>query len=56
MTKSYTENCVARWMGVLIVIALLAGMRLVLARNDAADEAVATIRPKAIRADMRFVT
>jgi hypothetical protein len=42
-------------MGVLIVIALLAGTRLVLARNDAADEAAATIRPEAIRADMRFL-
>jgi hypothetical protein len=55
MTKSYTENRVARWMGVLIVIALLAGTRLVLARNDAADEAAATIRPEAIRADMLFL-
>jgi hypothetical protein len=42
-------------MGVLIVIALLARTRLVLARNDAADEAAATIRPEAIRADMRFL-
>ncbi len=53
--KSYTENRVARWVGALIVFALLAGTRIVLAGNDAADEAAATIRPEAIRADMRFL-
>jgi hypothetical protein len=55
MTESYTENRVARWMGVLIVIALVAGTRIAFAGNDAADEAAATIRPEAIRADMRFL-
>lgn len=55
MKKSYTENRIARWMSALVVIALLAGTRIVLAGNDAADEAAATIRPEAIRADMRFL-
>ena len=55
MKRSYTENHVARWMGAMIVIALLAGTRIAFAGNDAADEASATIRPEAIRADMRFL-
>src|ERR1700756_4007096 len=55
MKKSYAENRVARWMSALILIALLAGTRMVLAGNDAADEASASIRPEAIRADMRFL-
>jgi hypothetical protein len=55
MTKSYKENRVARWMGAVVVITFLAGTRIVLAGNDAADEASATIRPEAIRADMRFL-
>src|SRR5580704_6430457 len=55
MKKSYTETRVACWMGALIVIALLAGTRIVLAGNDAADEASASIRPEAIRAKMRFL-
>src|SRR5580704_7081708 len=55
MTNSYTENCAARWMGAVIVIALLAGTRIAFAANDAADKASATIRPEAIRADMRFL-
>jgi hypothetical protein len=42
-------------MGALIVITLLAGTRIAFAGNDAADEASATIRPEAIRADMRFL-
>lgn len=44
----------AFWMGVLSVIALL-GATTVHGRNDGADEAAATIRPEAIRADMRFL-
>src|SRR5246127_3878314 len=55
MKKSYAENRVARWMSALILIALLAGTRIVLAGNDAADEASASIRPEAIRANMRFL-
>ena len=55
MKKFYTENRVARWMGAVIVIALLAGTRMAFAGNDAADKASATIRPEAIRADMRFL-
>jgi hypothetical protein len=55
MKKSYTENRLAPSIVVLLVIALLAGTRIVLAGNDAADEASATIRPEAIRADMRFL-
>jgi hypothetical protein len=55
MKQSYKENRVARWVGVLIVIALVAGTRIVLAGNDAADDAAASIRPEAIRADMRFL-
>jgi hypothetical protein len=55
MKRSYTENRVARLMGALIVITLLAGTRTAFAGNDAADEASASIRPEAIRADMRFL-
>jgi hypothetical protein len=55
MKKSRTGNRFAHWIGVLIVISLLAGTRIVLAGNDAADEATTTIRPEAIRADMRFL-
>jgi hypothetical protein len=55
MKKSHTENRVARWMGTLIVIASLAGTRVVLAGIDSADEASAAIRPEAIRADMQFL-
>jgi hypothetical protein len=55
MKKFYTENRVARWMGAVIVIVLLAGTRIAFAGNDGADEAAATIRPEAIRADMRFL-
>ena len=38
-----------------MVITFLAGTRIAFAGNDAADEASATIRPEAIRADMRFL-
>src|SRR5579863_5016455 len=55
MKRSYTENRVARLMGALIVITLLAGTRTAFAGNDAADEASASIRPEALRADMRFL-
>ena len=55
MRESHSENRVARWMGALIVIALLVGTRIVLAGNDTADEAAATIRPEAIRAEMSFL-
>jgi hypothetical protein len=55
MNKSYTENRLALWMGALIVFAMLGGTRIVLASKDAADETSATIRPEALRADMRFL-
>jgi hypothetical protein len=55
MKKSYTENRLALCVGAWIICALLAGTRIVLAGKDAADEASATIRPEAIRADMRFL-
>ena len=55
MKESCSENRVARWMFALIVIALLVETRIVLAGNDAADEAAATIRPEAIRAEMSFL-
>jgi hypothetical protein len=55
MKRSYTENRVARWLGALIIITLLAETRIAFAGNDAADEDSATIRPEAMRADMRFL-
>jgi hypothetical protein len=55
MKKSYTENRLALWTGALIVFAILGGTRIILAGKDAADETSATIRPEALRADMRFL-
>ena len=55
MNKSYTENRLALWMGALVVFAMLAGTRIVLAGKDAADETSAAIRGEALRADMRFL-
>jgi hypothetical protein len=55
MKKSEIESRLAVCIAALIVTALLAGTRIVLAGKDAADEASAVIRPEAIRADMRFL-
>jgi hypothetical protein len=55
MKKAYTESRLALCMNTLIVIALLGGTRIVLAGKDAAEEVSATIRPEALRADMRFL-
>jgi hypothetical protein len=55
MKKFCTEKRVARWMGAVIVISFLAGTGVAPAANDAADQAAATIRPEAIRADMQFL-
>jgi len=55
MNKSYSENHLALWMRALIVFTLLAGTRIAFAGDDAADGASATIRPEALRADMRFL-
>jgi hypothetical protein len=41
---------------VAIVMSLLVGSRSVSASGDAADEAMSSIRPEAIRADMRFLS
>lgn len=55
MQKRYTDGRRALGMGVFIVVALAGAIRAVRAANDAADEAPATIRPEALRADMRFL-
>ena len=55
MRKTYMEQCLAFSIGALILIALLRETLTVHAEKDAADEAAATIRPAAIRADMRFL-
>jgi hypothetical protein len=55
MKKRYAERRLAFWISALIIIALLGGTRIVRASKDAGDEALTTIRPEAIRADMRFL-
>ncbi|HEX4543272.1 MAG TPA: M28 family metallopeptidase [Candidatus Acidoferrum sp.] len=55
MKKRYAERRLALWIGALITIALLGGTQIVRAGKDAADEALTTIQPEAIRADMRFL-
>src|SRR3984893_19051936 len=55
MRKSYMEQRLAISIGALILIALLGETLTVHADKDAADEASTTIRPEAIRADMRFL-
>jgi hypothetical protein len=42
-------------LGFAVLLVLSIGTRAVFAEQDAADEAMATIRPEAIRADMRFL-
>jgi hypothetical protein len=55
MKKRYAGRWLALWIGTLILLALLGGTRIVRASKDAADETSTTIRPEAIRADMRFL-
>lgn len=55
MKNRYTGRPRAFGIGALIVVALVGATRSVRADNDAADEASATIRPEALRADMRFL-
>jgi len=55
MRKSYREQRLAFSIGAVILIALLGETLTVHANKDAADEAATTIRPEAIRADMRFL-
>src|SRR6202047_991962 len=43
------------WCGGLVLLVFLGAKDAVQANGDAADEAMATIRPEAIRADMRFL-
>src|ERR1700732_3535407 len=43
------------WCGGLVLLVFLGAKDAVQANGDAADEAAATIRPEAIRADMRFL-
>jgi hypothetical protein len=43
------------WISALVAILLSWGARPALAEGDAADEASTTIRPEAIRGDMRFL-
>ncbi len=50
-----TRLTMLRWLCGLTVVLLLSGTPVVVAGSDAADEAMATIRPEAIRADMRFL-
>jgi hypothetical protein len=47
---------VIRWACPLTTAAMLASTPPAMAGGDAADEAMATIRPEAIRADMRFLS
>lgn len=55
MKDRYTEGRRAFEIFALVVLALVGGTGLVRAGDDAADEASATIRPEALRADMRFL-
>lgn len=50
-----SRQAMLRWLCGLGIVGLLLGTHAVLASNDAADEAMTTIRPEAIRADMRFL-
>ena len=51
----YTKRQIALWIGALSVTALLLGAATAFGGRDAADEAAASIRPEAIRADMCFL-
>src|SRR6516165_6818459 len=55
MRKSYMEQRLAFSIGAVILIALLGKTLALHAHKDAADEVSTTIRPEAIRADMRFL-
>ena len=55
MKNRYSKGRLAFGVGALIVVALLVVMHTVSARQRAADEASLSIRPEAIRADMRFL-
>ncbi len=56
MKNGYAGLCSVIGTGALIVVVMVVGgERSVRAGNDAADEALATIRPEAIRADMQFL-
>ena len=55
MKNRYTEGRRALGIFALVVYALVGATRSVRAGDDAADEASATIRPGALRADMRFL-
>lgn len=55
MKNRYTDRRHALGLGVLIAVAVGGTVGSVRPDNDAADEAVATIRPEAIRAHMRFL-
>jgi hypothetical protein len=55
MKKRYLERWLALWIGPLIVVVLLGGTPIVFASKDEADDASTSIRPEALRADMRFI-
>jgi hypothetical protein len=55
MKKTHLERSLVLWIIALIFIAWLGLTRSVRAAQDAADGASTTIRPEAIRADMRFL-
>jgi hypothetical protein len=55
MGARYGKRPIAVGTGALGVIALLWGAGVAGRQNDAADELAATIRPEAIRAEMRFL-
>ena len=55
MKLSRTGRQLALWAILIVVVLLLEGVRTVRAGEDAANEASATIRPEAIRAEMSFL-
>ena len=55
MKMYHPESRTAIWISALVAASLVWGTHLVRAGGDAADEESTTIRPEAIRADMRFL-
>jgi hypothetical protein len=55
MKTYHPESRSAIWISALVAISLVWGTHPVRAGGDAADELSTTIRPEAIRADMRFL-
>ena len=55
MKTYHAEGRFALWISALFAISLVWGTHPVRAGGDAADEVSTTIRPEAIRGDMRFL-